>query len=131
MRIAGGRRARVRCGPTVGPLPWSLIGLPVLTIDLFSSWNIATVCCIYHKPKRFDESSDESSDESDDGRAKPAASRKTKKHVHNHAHDHGKGDSSAESSGSGSSEKQPSGGTVTELERPVSPNAYEVQPKRS
>ncbi|KIY67950.1 hypothetical protein CYLTODRAFT_314074, partial [Cylindrobasidium torrendii FP15055 ss-10] len=32
------------------------------------------ICCIYHKPRRFDESSDEdsdSSDDDDDGRARP------------------------------------------------------------
>ncbi|KAF8312490.1 hypothetical protein DL93DRAFT_1307602 [Clavulina sp. PMI_390] len=90
------------------------------------------ICCIYHKPKRFDESSDESeSDESgDDGRARPAKSRK-KPHRHDHHDDDGCGDSGPSGSESSSSPSAvaSSSATVTQLESPRAPNAYEVQPK--
>ncbi|KAH7107950.1 type 1 phosphatases regulator YPI1 [Auriculariales sp. MPI-PUGE-AT-0066] len=42
------------------------------------------ICCIYHKPRRFDESSDESGCESD-GSADSRTGR-TPKHVHHHQH---------------------------------------------
>jgi hypothetical protein len=86
------------------------------------------VCCIYHKPKRFDESSDESSDESgDDGRARPAPSRRAKpRHTHDH---HSHSDSPCGSPSEGTSTTGSESGVVTELERPQSPNAYEVQPR--
>ncbi|KAH9064229.1 phosphatase inhibitor-domain-containing protein [Lactarius vividus] len=46
------------------------------------------ICCIYHKPKRFDESSDENSSgaesESDDGNARPS---REYRHHHRHSHD--------------------------------------------
>src|ERR1700733_1616811 len=84
------------------------------------------VCCIYHKPKRFDESSDESSDESgDDGRARSASVRKPR-HDHNHDHNHAHGDSHCGSPSEGVSATRSEGAVVTELERPPSPNAYEV-----
>ncbi|KAI9359590.1 type 1 phosphatases regulator YPI1 [Zopfochytrium polystomum] len=63
------------------------------------------VCCIYRKPRRFDESSDESSDSSDSGsdsdgpnayEKQPSYGRKSKgkdrkghrRHDHDHSHDH-------------------------------------------
>ncbi|KAH8988877.1 phosphatase inhibitor-domain-containing protein [Lactarius akahatsu] len=46
------------------------------------------ICCIYHKPRRFDESSDEGSSgtesESDDGNARPS---REYRHHQRHAHD--------------------------------------------
>jgi protein phosphatase 1 regulatory subunit 11 len=72
------------------------------------------VCCIYHKPKAFDESSDESSDDSDascgsnDSRTKP-------RHSHNHSHGH-----------DGESISRPSGNSNTTTFHPdPGPNAYE------
>ncbi|QRV89543.1 Type 1 phosphatases regulator YPI1 [Ceratobasidium sp. AG-Ba] len=71
------------------------------------------ICCIYHKPKRFDESSDESSDDSDascgsnDSRTRP-------RHNHNHSPDQ-RSQPTNLASGSGSS---------TTIFQPE-PNAYE------
>lgn len=67
------------------------------------------ICCIYHRPKRFDESSDESSDGSD---------------CEGHDHDHSHG--SSQQAGSSSNATVSTSGTVTSLQRPE-PNAYEVQ----
>lgn len=77
------------------------------------------VCCIYHAPKAFGESSDESSSDSDDsdsgddGSARPTripSNGHGHGHNHNHAHDHGK------SKGKGKG-------------RSSSPNAYEKMPR--
>eukprot|EP00164_Ancoracysta_twista_P007563 GFYU01010763.1.p1 GENE.GFYU01010763.1~~GFYU01010763.1.p1 ORF type:complete len:128 (+),score=11.66 GFYU01010763.1:137-520(+) len=45
-------------------------------------------CCIYHKPKRWDESSSESSSD-DDGRARPSRASGSGSRDHGHGHDHG------------------------------------------
>ncbi|KAI0260434.1 phosphatase inhibitor-domain-containing protein [Gloeopeniophorella convolvens] len=56
------------------------------------------ICCIYHRPKRFDESSDEDSSgsesDSDDGTARPSH-----KYRHRHHH-HGDGENGADPHGS-------------------------------
>ncbi|POY75450.1 hypothetical protein BMF94_1522 [Rhodotorula taiwanensis] len=75
------------------------------------------ICCIYHKPKAFDESSDESdsssgsgadSDGSRDSRqgGRPSSSssaRRRRHHHHHHAHSHGEGEECTGSHASGSS----------------------------
>ncbi|KAH9910128.1 phosphatase inhibitor-domain-containing protein [Epithele typhae] len=87
------------------------------------------ICCIYHKPREFDESSsDESSDsdsdsDADDGRAR----RRCNDHDHgDHDHGHGHGDH-------GAATRDPSGsGVVHELEDSDSePNAYERAPYKT
>ncbi|KAF8525876.1 phosphatase inhibitor-domain-containing protein [Hysterangium stoloniferum] len=100
------------------------------------------ICCIYHKPKPFDESSDESSSDSeagsgsesapsDDGRARPRRS-----HRHHHHHDNAtNGRPGAENaSGSQGSLQDPDRGStvVHELAHDAEkPNAYESQPLRA
>ncbi|GAA5865623.1 hypothetical protein JCM1840_001463 [Sporobolomyces johnsonii] len=84
------------------------------------------ICCIYHKPKPFDESSDES-DESDSsiGSADSRQARPARRRHHHHHHDecdHGAGQ------GGGGTTREAGGGAATELERPPTPpqpNAYE------
>ena len=75
-----------------------------------------SVCCIYHKPKRFDESSDEDSSDSD--------SESSCDHGHeHHVHSHGRG-----RPGEGAERTHGDGGAIVhELEEPE-PNAYEVAP---
>lgn len=110
-----------------------LSSLRILTSNVFLSIYLI-VCCIYHKPKRFDESSSESdssdsdASDSDSGRARPGG---RLRHIHqthrSHPHPH-------HQSGEGSEEGQvmrDSGGsgTVQEFEPNESePNAYERPP---
>jgi len=82
------------------------------------------ICCIYHKPKNFDESSseDDSSDEDsdsslDDGRARP---RRGSNH-HHHPHSHPDG-------GAGAAQRDPQASGVAQLEEASEPNAYEMVP---
>ncbi|KAF9543141.1 hypothetical protein CPC08DRAFT_716796 [Agrocybe pediades] len=89
------------------------------------------ICCIYHKPRRFDESSDESDSDSDSDSScsgNPGHNHANHNHAnHNHSHNPSShaGPSSQQSRSNGES------GTVHTLERPVEsePNAYEKQPK--
>ncbi|KZP00594.1 hypothetical protein CALVIDRAFT_533598 [Calocera viscosa TUFC12733] len=90
------------------------------------------ICCIYHKPKEFDESSSDesSSDESDSSggnldRAQPA--RRSRRHHH---HDHDAHPSNSRDSSAGSERTREAGGTTVE-ELPEEPerNAYERQPQ--
>lgn len=95
-----------------------------------------TVCCIYHKPRAFDESSSEESssdDDSgpdDDGRARPSNlnSGRRRHHVHHDdchdAHSHGGqgGEGTRDADGGGST-------VVHELDGEQEPNAYERHPK--
>ncbi|TDL25525.1 hypothetical protein BD410DRAFT_765013 [Rickenella mellea] len=76
------------------------------------------ICCIYHKPRRFDESSDESSSDSDSD------------HDHDH-HKHCKHDEQdgGNAEGSSGAVRRPDGTAgVAELEDLPEPNAYERQP---
>jgi len=83
------------------------------------------ICCIYHKPKPFDESSseessDSDSDSGDDGRARLANRRRH----HHHHHGDGSPDAQATRDGDG-------GGVVHELETDSDDvNVYERQPKK-
>ncbi|GAA5872275.1 hypothetical protein JCM16303_001038 [Sporobolomyces ruberrimus] len=96
------------------------------------------ICCIYHKPKEFDESSDESSTDGEDSdgsadsrQERPQRTRRHRHHRHHHDHDgdceHGEG-----STASGQGGTMRSGGgssqTVVELPHAPIPNAYERQP---
>ncbi|GAA5821646.1 hypothetical protein JCM3770_003604 [Rhodotorula araucariae] len=95
------------------------------------------ICCIYHKPKAFDESSDESdssgsdSDGSNDSRDGRASARRARRHHHHHhhhpdgddcGHDHG-----GERAGAGAgATRDRSGASETQVEdRKPEPNAYE------
>ncbi|KAI0052330.1 hypothetical protein FA95DRAFT_1601991 [Auriscalpium vulgare] len=74
------------------------------------------ICCIYHKPKRFDESSDEDSSDSDsdsDGRARP-----TQRRHHHHHHD-------------GQGQRDSEGTDVHEEIDRDDRNAYELVPRSS
>ncbi|KAK4049262.1 Type 1 phosphatases regulator ypi1 [Microbotryomycetes sp. JL201] len=105
------------------------------------------ICCIYHKPKAFDESSDESSSDGDDdsdasagsadsreGARNPRKITRWRRHRHDHGHDHEPhshehGPDCA--SGSGSQHTRQNGYSSTMLERPSTPplpNAYERNP---
>ena len=91
----------------------------------FSSTIFISVCCIYHKPRRFDESSssDDSSSDSDDSDS-----------CSHHDHDHSGHRHSPSQSGSSSSnprQAQRSRGIVHEPEiiDDTQPNAYETQPE--
>ncbi|KDR76160.1 hypothetical protein GALMADRAFT_247379, partial [Galerina marginata CBS 339.88] len=80
------------------------------------------ICCIYHKPRRFDESSDESDSDSDSD-----VDHSHHNHNHNHGHDHPH--SSAGPSSHGLLPPNPNGGVVHELEPTEDDsNAYEKQP---
>ncbi|KAJ6544980.1 phosphatase inhibitor-domain-containing protein [Mycena vulgaris] len=86
------------------------------------------ICCIYHKPKNFDESSDEDSSDSDSSdssyddvrsRARRNHERQHRPHPHPHPHP----------SGSAAAQRDPQSAAVTQLEDTVSqPNAYEIVP---
>ncbi|KAF7337024.1 Protein phosphatase inhibitor containing protein [Mycena venus] len=87
------------------------------------------ICCIYHKPKNFDESSseddsssDEDSDSSlDDGRARPR--RGSHNHNHHHPHPHPRPDG-----GAGAAQRDPQISGIAQLEDASEPNAYEMVP---
>lgn len=90
------------------------------------------VCCIYHKPKNFDESSDEDSSDSDSdssadsGRARPSSNSRHNHTHHNHHHPHREGGPSE-----GQQTREGGGGVVHELKDPEDDrNAYEVMPGR-
>ncbi|KAJ7608811.1 phosphatase inhibitor-domain-containing protein [Roridomyces roridus] len=84
------------------------------------------ICCIYDKPRRFDESSDEDSSDSDsdsdidDGRA-----RRSRSHQHSHSHDHPHRPVDGDAGGV---LRDPQSSSVTQLEQPSEPNAYERGP---
>ena len=88
-----------------------------------------TVCCIYHKPKRFDESSDESSSSSDSD----SDSDSECKH-HDHEHNHGRGRPrrrpAREGDDEGSTRQRGDGDGVATIEdlSDSDTNAYEIQP---
>ncbi|GAA5917730.1 hypothetical protein JCM6882_009365 [Rhodosporidiobolus microsporus] len=97
------------------------------------------ICCIYHKPKAFDESSDESSGsdsgaDSDssagsiDSRSSAAARRRNRRAARHHHHHHdGPCEHGEEGGGEGGSTRR-NGGSSTVLEQPQEkpePNAYE------
>lgn len=95
---------------------------------------VRSVCCIYHKPKNFDESSDEdssdSNSDSDDGRARPSSH---SHHGHNHQHRPHRQDGDANGGGTGQRTRDEGSSVVHQLENSSSDerNAYEVTPGRS
>ena len=96
------------------------------TVLTRGSSSLLTVCCIYHKPRQFDESSsdessdsDSDSDAGDDDRARRRC---------NHDHDHGDHGDGAHDSASRHAE---GGGVIHELEDSSDgTNAYERAPRR-
>ncbi|KAF8518228.1 phosphatase inhibitor-domain-containing protein [Gautieria morchelliformis] len=92
------------------------------------------ICCIYHKPKEFDESSSESSSsesdsDSSDGRARARHSPNRHHHHRRHpTHPNGLG---ASGGGDGLLSSDGSNSVVHQIESPHERNAYEVQPSHS
>jgi len=85
------------------------------------------ICCIYHKPRRFDESSSESESDSSDSDGRDRA-RPTRRCRHHHgAHRHGHEDGSGSASGIARRDAQ-GGSTVHEIDD-SDVNAYERNPK--
>ncbi|KAJ6507701.1 phosphatase inhibitor-domain-containing protein [Mycena vitilis] len=88
------------------------------------------ICCIYHKPKPFDESSseesssDSDSDSSVDARARWSTGRNNLNHNHNHPHPHPDPDAG----GAAAAQRDPQVSGMTELDDAAKPNAYEVVP---
>ncbi|KAI0366179.1 hypothetical protein BV20DRAFT_1046376 [Pilatotrama ljubarskyi] len=83
------------------------------------------ICCIYHRPKRFDESSsDESSDDSDS-----SCESRTPRRCRGHDHDH---DDHSNGAGHGTATRDSQGGGVVhELDSDSDDaNAYERMPRR-
>ncbi|KAK4047428.1 Type 1 phosphatases regulator ypi1 [Microbotryomycetes sp. JL221] len=104
------------------------------------------ICCIYHKPKAFDESSDESSDSDNDSDSSQGSAdsrqgaknprkingRRKHKHKHEHGDDHNGGECSGHHDGQpgeASTTRSYGSSTSTMLEHrapsPSVPNAYE------
>jgi len=84
-----------------------------------------SVCCIYHKPRPFDESSDEDSDSDSD-----SDSECTHRHNHPHTGPHREDTSSRRLSGGESMQSRPSGSSLTHQldDSDSDKNAYEVMP---
>lgn len=106
---------------------------PLSRYTLLSLCLVMAVCCIYHKPREFDESSSESessdaeSDASGDGRARP---RYVPNRRHHHQHSNGATPSGA---GDGLRTGDDSSGSkvVHQVDNSPEPNAYEIQPSHS
>ena len=132
-RAAGRNLQKVCCHPHLAPISASLPLFIVLTRFL--------VCCIYHKPRAFDESSSESSSDSDSGDSRHGHSY-PRRHRHNgHRHSHEPSSDSyrqsASSSATGNTPLASSSATATETQDPVheqsdsdSGNAYEARPSK-
>lgn len=86
------------------------------------------VCCIYHKPRQFDESSSDESDESDSD--SDFGSHRGHNHPHTHRHEHG--DAAHGSSGHGTASRDEDGAnTIHGLESDSDEvNSYERMPRR-
>ncbi|KAI0715815.1 phosphatase inhibitor-domain-containing protein [Cerioporus squamosus] len=86
------------------------------------------ICCIYHRPKQFDESSssDESSDSDSDSHSDDGRARRRCNHDHDHDHDgNDRGDHAT------ASRDPQDGGAVHELDSDSDDvNAYERMPRR-
>ncbi|KAJ7157644.1 phosphatase inhibitor-domain-containing protein [Mycena crocata] len=82
------------------------------------------ICCIYHKPKNFDESSDEDSSDSDSDSSYDERNRARRNHHHHHPHPH----PDPPAGGAGAAQRDPQVSSVTQLEEPSQPNAYEMVP---
>ncbi|KAL1940184.1 hypothetical protein VTO73DRAFT_9135 [Trametes versicolor] len=94
------------------------------------------ICCIYHKPRQFDESSsDESSDDDSDSSYDSRAPRRHRGHDHDHDHDHNHNhdhDDHADGASHGTATRDGQGsGVVHELESDSdNVNAYERMPRK-
>ncbi|KAJ7683680.1 phosphatase inhibitor-domain-containing protein [Mycena rosella] len=87
------------------------------------------ICCIYHKPKNFDESSDSDSSDSDsDSSYDDARSRARRHQQHHHSHPHPHPPPSPGAGGAGAAQRDPQAAAVTQLEEASGPNAYEIVP---
>ncbi|KAM5539270.1 hypothetical protein V8D89_007143 [Ganoderma adspersum] len=85
------------------------------------------ICCIYHKPRQYDESSSSESSDSDSEPDSDAAARRRCNHDHDHDHDHHDADSGHNTA----SRNEEGGGVVHELESDEDDaNVYERRPRR-
>ncbi|KAI0754558.1 phosphatase inhibitor-domain-containing protein [Daedaleopsis nitida] len=86
------------------------------------------ICCIYHKPRQFDESSSsDSSDDASDSGSDDGRARRRCNNDHDHDHDHNHGE---HADGTVSRDSQ-GGGNVHELESDSDDaNAYERMPRK-
>ncbi|GBE88061.1 Type 1 phosphatases regulator YPI1 [Sparassis crispa] len=83
------------------------------------------ICCIYHKPRKFDESSDEESSDSDSDSDSSCG------HDHDHPHPRGRRDGPENANGDNATMRSGQGGVVHELEDDEDgPNVYEKIPGR-
>ena len=95
---------------------------------------VCTVCCIYHKPKKFDESSDESDSDASSCGSDDSSRPHNHSHNHNHNHNHSHNHTHNTSHPNNSAARPPTEGLTTETEpptQPAPPNAYERQPNNS
>ncbi|PIL35321.1 hypothetical protein GSI_02046 [Ganoderma sinense ZZ0214-1] len=110
------------------PLP-SLLSSASHARPLSCSHPLPAVCCIYHKPRQFDESSSSESSDSDSEPDSDAAARRRCNHDHDHDHDHNH--DGADSGHNTASRNEEGGGVVHELESDEEDaNAYERRPRR-
>ncbi|KAG5718844.1 hypothetical protein E4T56_gene6384 [Termitomyces sp. T112] len=84
------------------------------------------ICCIYHKPRKFDESSSE--DDSDSDSDSSLNIRRPRRHIHDHDRDHDHKHHNEESNGAGPQVRSSQSETVCELEKDEDHNAYERMP---
>jgi ABC-type nickel/cobalt efflux system permease component RcnA len=102
-------------------------GIPIQRAEVMLTVLVHIVCCIYHRPKKVDESSDESSSDSSssdsDSDSEPERKRKVGggKDDCNHNHDHDHDHSHSHKRGRRTNGKK---------KRTPSPNAYEKIPKQ-
>ncbi|KAI0789958.1 phosphatase inhibitor-domain-containing protein [Abortiporus biennis] len=90
------------------------------------------ICCIYHKPKRFDESSSEesSSDSDSDSSCGGHDHQHNRRRVHRHHHRPHDSNSNGDSGSSNMRNRDGGDSTVHELDKePDEPNVYEKVPK--
>lgn len=89
------------------------------------------ICCIYHRPKQFDESSDEDSSDSDSDSGSDSGPRRTSHHRHGHHHHGHRTPPHAPSHGNGLNMRDSeNGGVIHELEDGDDRNAYESVPSK-
>ncbi|KAJ7081864.1 phosphatase inhibitor-domain-containing protein [Mycena belliarum] len=86
------------------------------------------ICCIYHKPKNYDESSsEEDSSDSDSDSDYDARARARRNHLHQHQHPHPHPHPGGAAGGASVAQRSPQIGTI-QLDETAEPNAYEMVP---
>lgn len=88
----------------------------------FIDLSVHPVCCIYHKARKFGESSSDESSSDDDSDGGPARNRANRPHTNCNGHHNKQGN------GDGTAARDSSGAEVHELSSDDEPNAYERAP---